>query len=78
MTATAPAPPLILIAANPEHSLALQIGYDAVPNLKYSPIDPVVLLLRATTAVRTGIPEPGCSWMRRFNEVEVSPVGAAV
>src|SRR5438034_9323145 len=43
---------------------ALQIGYDAVPNLKYSPIDPVALLLRATTAVRTGTPEPGCSWMR--------------
>src|SRR5213079_3315130 len=41
---------------------ALQIGYDAVPNLKYSPIDPVALLLRATTAVRTGTPEPGCSW----------------
>ena len=47
---------------------ALQIGYDAVPNLKYSPIDPLALLLRATTAVRTGTPEPGCSWMRRFDE----------
>jgi len=51
---------------------ALQIGYDAVPNLKYSPIDPVALLLRATTAVRTGTPEPGCSWMRRFDESKAS------
>src|SRR6266571_2586785 len=47
---------------------AVQIGYDAVPNLKYSPIAPVALLLRATTAVRPGTPEPGCSWMRRFDE----------
>ena len=51
---------------------AVQIGYDAVPNLKYSPIDPVALLLRATTAVRTGVPEPGCSWMRRFDESKAS------
>ncbi len=50
----------------------LHIGYDAVPNLKYSPIDPVALLLRATTAVRTGTPEPGCSWMRRFDESKAS------
>ena len=46
----------------------LQVGYDAVTNLTYSPIDPVALLLRATTAVRTGTPEPGCAWMRRFDE----------
>jgi len=30
------------------------------------------LLLRATTAVRTGTPEPGCSWMRRFDESKAS------
>src|SRR5205809_2041553 len=57
---------------------ALQIGYDAVPNLKYSPIDPVALLLRATTAVRTGTPEPGCSWMRRFDESTAAYKGARV
>jgi len=51
---------------------ALHVGYDAVPNLKYSPIDPVALLLRATSAVRTGTPEPGCSWMRRFDEAKAS------
>src|SRR5213075_1203993 len=51
---------------------ALQVGYDAVSNLKYSPIDPVALLLRATTAVRNGTPEPGCPWMRRFDEAKAS------
>jgi hypothetical protein len=51
---------------------ALQVGYDAVTNLKYSPIDPVALLLRATTAVRTGTPEPGYPWMRRFDEAKAS------
>src|SRR5438034_6798647 len=50
---------------------ALQVGYDAVSNLKYSPIDPVALLLRATTAVRNGTPEPGYPWMRRFDETKV-------
>ena len=52
---------------------AVQVGYDAVPNLKYSPIDPVALLLRATTAVRTGTPEPGYAWMRRFDETKAAP-----
>ncbi len=55
---------------------ALQVGYDAVTNLKYSPIDPVALLLRATTAVRSGTPEPGCSWMRRFDEANASAAEA--
>ena len=57
---------------------ALQVGYDAVSNLKYSPIDPVALLLRATTAVRNGTPEPGCPWMRRFAEAKASYKGAGV
>ena len=57
---------------------ALQVGYDAVSNLKYSPIDPVALLLRATTAVRNGTPEPGCPWMRRFDEAKRSYKGAGV
>jgi len=52
--------------------VSVNVGYDAVPNLKYSPIDPVALLLRATTAVRTGTPEPGCAWMRRFDEAKAA------
>jgi len=49
----------------------LRAGYEAVSNLKYSPIDPVELLTRATAAVRAGKPEPHCPWVRRFD------VGAA-
>ena len=49
----------------------LRVGYDAVGNLKYSPIDPVALLGRAAAAVRNGRPEPGYPWVRRFE------VGAA-
>lgn len=44
----------------------LSVGYDAVANLKYSPIDPVDLLVRADAAVQTGVPEPGSPWLRRF------------
>ena len=44
----------------------LRIGYDAVANLKYSPIDPVALLARAAAAVRTGRPEPEYPWVSRF------------
>jgi PleD family two-component response regulator len=45
----------------------LRVGYDAVANLKYSPSDPVDLLIRATTAVRTGTPEPSAPWVRRYD-----------
>jgi PleD family two-component response regulator len=46
---------------------ALRVGYDAVANLTYSPIDPVELLARATAAVQSGIPEPHHRWLRRFD-----------
>jgi CheY-like chemotaxis protein len=59
-------------AANPvTPGPTLRVGYDAVVNLKYSPIDPVALLGRAAAAVRNGRPEPGYPWVRRFE------VGAA-
>ena len=45
----------------------LLVGYDAVVNLKYSPIDPVALLGRAAAAVRNGRPQPGYPWVRRFD-----------
>src|SRR6185503_10978089 len=45
----------------------LRVGYDAVVNLKYAPIDPVSLLGRAAAAVRNGRPEPGYPWVRRFD-----------
>ena len=54
----------------------LQIGYDAVANLKYSPIDPVDLLVRADAAVQAGVPEPGAPWLRRFEgPLTVRPSG---
>ncbi|HEY6854540.1 MAG TPA: response regulator [Gemmatimonadales bacterium] len=45
----------------------LHVGYEAVTNLKYSPIDPVALLARATAAVRDGKPEADAPWLRRFD-----------
>jgi len=65
-------------ATSPVAPALLHVGYDAVTNLKYSPIDPVALLLRATTAVRNGTPEPGCPWMRRFDEAKPSHKRATV
>jgi PleD family two-component response regulator len=54
----------------------LRVGYDAVANLKYSPIDPVDLLVRADAAVQAGVPEPGSPWLRRFEgAVTVRPSG---
>jgi PleD family two-component response regulator len=54
----------------------LSVGYDAVANLKYSPIDPVDLLVRADAAVQAGVPEPGSPWIRRFEAtVTVRPSG---
>lgn len=47
--------------------LAVRAGFDAVANCKYSPIDPVLLLARATAAVRRGTPVPGCAWVRHFD-----------
>lgn len=49
-----------------ERSLAIRAGYEAVANLAYTPIDPAVMILRATTAVRSGRAEAGADWIRRF------------
>jgi len=57
---------------------ALKVGYDAVANLTYTPMDPVELLARASAAVRHGNPEPGYAWVRRFNGgVPQAPEGGA-
>lgn len=45
---------------------ALLIGYDAVDNLTYAPINPPDLIARASAAVRSGRPEPANSWLRRY------------
>jgi hypothetical protein len=45
----------------------LLVGYDAVANLGYSPIDPVELLTHATAAVKNGIPDARSPWVRSFD-----------
>lgn len=55
---------------------SLQVGYDAIANLTYSPADPVELLSRAGAAVRTGKPEPEAPWVRRYAEPGASPARA--
>lgn len=51
----------------PAPGSTLRAGYDAVANLTYAPTDPVELVGRASAAVRSGKPEPGYPWMRRFD-----------
>ena len=45
---------------------ALRVGYDAVANLTYAPMDTLDLLARARLAVRQGRPDPARTWLRRF------------
>jgi CheY-like chemotaxis protein len=45
---------------------ALLVGYDAVDNLTYAPINPPDLIARASAAVRNGKPEPANHWLRRY------------
>jgi len=52
-------------AASP---IACRVGYEAVDNLAYRPMDPVSMLARASAAVSAGIPEPGHAWLRRFDD----------
>lgn len=46
---------------------AVRCGYAAVGNLGYAPMEPVELLVRASAAVRIGIPDPDDS-LRRFDD----------
>ncbi len=46
---------------------AIRVGYEAVANLRYAPLDPVTLLLRAAAALEAGRPEPDAPWLRRFD-----------
>ncbi len=42
----------------------LRVGYAAIDNLKYSPVDPLVLMARAAAAVNDGVPHPTWPWIR--------------
>ena len=48
------------------HTLELYIGYDAVDNLTYTPIDPAALIARASSGSRSGAAEPETPGIRRF------------
>jgi len=46
--------------------LTVRAGYDAVPNLSYTPIDPVELIQRAASAMHNGRPEEDLGWLCRY------------
>jgi diguanylate cyclase (GGDEF)-like protein len=46
--------------------LGVRVGYEAVANVGYAPVEPADLLVRAATALRTGKAEAG-GWIRRFD-----------
>lgn len=56
----------------------LRVGYDAVTNLAYTPVDPAELLVRAAAAVRQGEPEADCGWVSRLVPPAPSPEGASI
>lgn len=49
--------------------IRLRAGYDAVPNVHATPLDPVDLLVHATSALRTARAEPSADWIHRFERV---------
>src|SRR3989440_3925139 len=55
---------------------ALRVGYDAVANLTYAPMDALDLLARARLAVRQGRPHPARPWLRRFEGSSATPAEA--
>jgi diguanylate cyclase (GGDEF)-like protein len=46
----------------------VRVGYEAVSNVGYAPIQPVDLLIRASAALRRGTAEGGRSWIRRYDD----------
>jgi GGDEF domain-containing protein len=47
----------------------LRAGYDAVPDVHATPVDPVDLLVHATSALRTSKAERSADWIQRFERV---------
>jgi len=54
----------------------VRVGYEAVSNVGYAPIQPVDLLVRASAALRRGTAEGGRSWIRRYDD-GLPPASAA-
>ena len=64
-------------AAEPRLPLRqVRVGYEAVTNVGYAPIQPVDLLVRASTALRRGTAVEGSSWIRRYDD-GMSPPSAS-
>ena len=55
-----------LLAAEAPRLHRIRGGYDAVFNAGYAPFAPVDLLVRASTAMRTGEVEQELDWLRRY------------
>ncbi len=55
-------------AAKPALPLqGVRVGYEAVTNVGYAPIEPVDLLIRASAALRRGTPVGGAPWIRHYD-----------
>jgi PleD family two-component response regulator len=52
--------------------IKLRAGYDAVPDVHATPLDPVDLLVHATSALRTSRGERSAAWIQRFERVPQS------
>lgn len=65
----------LLEGASPA-SYRIRGGYDAVFNAGYAPFAPVDLLVRASTAVRTGEIERDVEWLRRYGSSAPSPTAS--
>jgi diguanylate cyclase (GGDEF)-like protein len=46
----------------------VRVGYEAVTNISYAPIQPLDVLVRASAALRRGTAVGGSSWIRRYDE----------
>jgi len=55
---------------------APRVGYDAVANLTYAPMDPAELLTRARAAVRHGRQDPTHAWLRCFDPTRAAAAEA--
>ncbi len=53
---------------------ALRVGYHAVGNVGYEPIDSAELVRRATLALESGATDPRHHWVRRFEGQPAAPV----
>lgn len=50
-------------------AMRLRAGYDAVPDVHATPVDPVDLLVHATSALRASRAEHSADWIQRFERV---------